>query len=697
MAGDSNVGARVFIIGKDAVVAGIREITAAQARLNETIAAGAKSSKLMAAGSAEQMAGLEGLQTRMAIYEKQLAGVNAETDALARVGKVAFLGLAAAGAAWTVESIRWATSYQSALVQLRTQAGLTVSAMNQIGAAAMRNAAALGISPTAYLQAAYHPASTGFGVGETVAITNYGAKLAAIGNAPVEDTVNALTGVTKAYGFGTNQVPHTAALLNAIVGAGNMHWSDLNAALASGVASTAKTFGVSLSSAGGALARLTDLGTPAAQAGTRLRMALALLGGPSKESDKILAAAGLDTTQATAAQGAMASALVQAGLTTTQLSAALRNNSGGGGIYNALELLQRSLNAGGVSPEAQGALLSRAFGGGRMGTSIMQLYGNLPALAAKSGQIDRGATSKRFMDDWSRTTQTLTFQLHRLGAELETIGTQFGTAVLPWVTKGVEGFTDFFNILDHNKALTIALGTAVTAVLVPAIGLYLYRSLLSTGGAIRSVISAYSRLILGQTAEQAAMERTNAILVTQTAETNTLAGADQRLALASDEVSVSQGGRVGGLAGLGRGVGGKVLGAAGLAAAGYLGGQMIRGNAGSTLSSNQSNSQKIRSVLGDMAEGAGAGAAIGSVIPGVGTAIGAGVGAAAGGIYAERHQIAHAATSAWDDIFGGGSSQPTFHTSTPRAKLHVVAHVQIDGKDVTAATVKTVKKTAARR
>jgi TP901 family phage tail tape measure protein len=685
MAAESNVGARLLLIGKDGVLAGIKEITAATARLNAEIASGAGASKTAAAGYGEQAAGLEALQLKMATYETQLGVVNAETNTLAKVGKVAFFTLAAAGAAWTYESIKWAQNYQTALVQLRTQAGLTVVAMNQIGAAAMRNAASLGISPTAYLQAAYHPASTGYGVAQTIAITNYGAKLAAIGGASPEDTVNSLTATTKAFGFKTSQTEHTAALLNAVVGAGNMHWSDLNSALSSGVASTAKTFGVGLPSVGGALARLTDIGTPAAQAGTRLRMALALIGGPSQQSDKLLTAVGLDTSQRTAAQGAMASALVSAGLTTTQLSGALRNNSGAGGIYNALELLHNSLK--GMSPEAQSALLSRAFGGGRMGTSIMQLYNNLPALKSKSAQIQGGATNKRFMEDWAKTTETLNFQLHRLGGELQTIGTAFGKDVLPYVTDGVKLFTDLLSIVGHNKVELMLLGTAVTAILVPAIGLYLKRALLSSEGAIMSVFRAYQRLIFGQTEEQLALQRTNIILAEQTGATNTLATADERLGATS-----ATAGRTGGLAGLGGGVGG-ILGKLGLGAFGaYTAGSLIRGSAGSAISTHQSNAANLRTLLGDAGEGAIAGGTIGSVIPIIGTGIGATAGALAGTIYGERHQIASALTHGWDDLFGGGSSAPP-----PRTRAHIVAHVYIDGKDVTAATKQNVQRTAARK
>lgn len=540
MAAESNVGARLLLIGKDGVLAGIREITAATAQLNAEIARGAEASRVAAGGYAEQGAGLEALQAKMTAYEAQLGAVNAETDALARVGKVAFYTMAAAGAAWTYESIKWAQNYQTELVRLRTQAGLTARAMNQVGAAAMKNAAALGTTPTAYLQAAYHPASTGMSTRQVISITNYAAMASAMSGAPLEATTNALTGVMKAYGYkGSGE--HTTALLNAIVGAGNMRYSDLNAALGSGIASVAKTYGVSLTSMGGALARLTDVGTPPAQAGTHLRMALALLGAPTAISAKLLTAAGMGTSQATAASSGMAAALVAAGLKTTQVSAALRNNSGAGGIYNALALLHSHLS--GLSPEVQGAMISRAFGGGRMGTAIMQLYSNLPQLAFKSHQIGGNATNQRFMSDWSKTTGTLTFQLHRLGGELETLGTKFGNTILPVVTEGVKVFGDFLDIIGKNKALIILLGGAITAVLVPAIGVYLKRALLSSQGSIMAVLRAYQRLIFGQSEEDAALVREDKALSVNDAALQANAGAQEADNVAHKGGIVPVGGR----------------------------------------------------------------------------------------------------------------------------------------------------------
>ena len=141
MTTESNVGARIFLIGKDATLSGLAEIQAAVAKLNAEIAAGATSSKAAAAGMDEEAAATGRLNAVSDLYKSNLAAVNVEQDALARVGKAAFFGMTAAAAVWGYESIKWAQNYQTALVQLRTQAGLTVGAMNAIGSAAMKNAA----------------------------------------------------------------------------------------------------------------------------------------------------------------------------------------------------------------------------------------------------------------------------------------------------------------------------------------------------------------------------------------------------------------------------------------------------------------------------------------------------------------------------------------------------------------------------
>ena len=183
----------------------------------------------------------------------------------------------------------------------------------------------------------------------------------------------------------------------------------------------------------------------------------------------------------------------------------------------------------------QGALISRAFGGGRMGTTMMQLYSTVGGLGSKTTKINQNATTSKFMKDWKAETATLDFQLHKLGATIETLGTKFGQKLIPPLTKVVGMFTNMLKWLDKNKGVAEGLGVVISAVLVPAIGIYLRRSLLSANGAIMSVFSGYKRLILGQTQEQAALARTDAALARTTAQTRALSAADRSLSTTSSE------------------------------------------------------------------------------------------------------------------------------------------------------------------
>lgn len=731
MAAESNVGARIFLIGKDAALAGLKEIQGAVAKLNAEVAAGAKASATAAAGDDEQTAAILRMNAAMDAYKANLAETTVATDALARVGKVAFYAIAAAAAAWGYESVKWAQSYQTALTQLETQAGLTARAVRSIGKAAETNAKNLGISPTAYVQTIYHPASAGFGVRESEGITTQAVRLAQIGGSNAETTTNALTGVMRAYNLKGRSTLHTAALLNAIIGAGNMHASTLVASLASGVAASAKTFGVSLPSLGSALAFMTDRGVPASQAGTHLRMTLSLLGAPSAEAATLLKQAGLTTSKILSSTNAMSQMLQAAGVTSSQLGRALRTNKGGGGIYNAMELLHRTLTKAGLTAQMQGAMISRSFGGGRMGTTIEMLYNSLPTLKKKADKIEKTGTSSRFMKDWTKEQATLDFQLKKLGVTIETIGTKFGTKLIPPLTKAVELFTDMLKWLDKNKAVAYALGGVISAVLAPAIGLYLYRALFKSGGAIKTVIQGYGNLLKGNDAEQIALKKTAEQLTLTSEETENLArkngilggsaetaagkialetkaeetnvGAADADAAASARLggaSATAAGKIavedeaaagGGLKGMIGGLASSVMKGGMYAMGGVIAGTLISQGQGGTVHKGQTIAQGLESEGSDIARGAGIGAGIGSIIPGVGTVVGGAVGGLIGAGYGVRSTIASDAKSAWDDLFGGGHT-----TAVPKGSPIIVQnHVYIDGKEVEKSTTRRIKKKAA--
>jgi hypothetical protein len=383
----------------------------------------------------------------------------------------------------------------------------------------------------------------------------------------------------------------------------------------------------------------------------------------------------------------MASMLQSAGVTTTQLSSALRDNSGGGGIYNALNLLHKDLTAGGLSPAMQAAMISRSFGGGRMGSTIEMMYNNIGGLGQKTRQIDKNGSVSNLMKDWNAETQTFDFQLKKLGGTVETFGTQFGKALLPPLTEGVKLLSDTAGWFGKNKLAAEALGGVVMAVLAPAIGLYLYRALLSAGGGIKNLINGYGMMIRGQTAEQAALAKTDASLTLATGETYRLVAADRALA------GASVGGAGAGAAGGARGLFGKAMGAATIGAVGYTAASMVSGGNGYTDNPSASRSAQLRSFGGAVLGGATTGAMIGTMFGPEGTIIGGALGAGTGAVYAEHNQIGHALSSGWDDLFGGGNHAAAART---RPTLQANVNVFLDGKQLANAVAKQTKATASR-
>jgi hypothetical protein len=232
--------------------------------------------------------------------------------------------------------------------------------MNKVHAAAMTNP--FGATPEAFSAAAYSPASTGFDAAATINIVNQAQKESMISGANLTDTVNSLTSTMKSYNMAGSQAAKTQAQLNAIVGAGNMHFSDFNAAMKSGVASSSALYGVSIPSMGAVLSYLTDRGTPAAQAGTRLRMTEALMASPSDKAAAVGTAAGLSAADIATQTGGMTAALKLAGVNQLQLAQDMRKPDG---LMVALADLKKHMDADNVSIREQNAALNAMFGGGR--------------------------------------------------------------------------------------------------------------------------------------------------------------------------------------------------------------------------------------------------------------------------------------------------------------------------------------------
>jgi TP901 family phage tail tape measure protein len=486
MTAESNIGARIVIIGQAAAMATLKELQGGIAGVNDTAVAGME----------EQKVGYATLAEAQAAYRADLAVTTAaqtaaNEKAATSFGKGAFLGLAAIMGVVTYEGIKNTTVLQKNLTLLQTQAGMTAKGMLAVKAAAMGIGTKLGATPESYAAAAYAPASTGMSPAETIAIVNNAQKEAIISGAGLTDTVNSLTGVMKSYNLSAGQAAKTQAQLNAIVGAGNMHFTDFNAAMSSGVAATSALYGVSIASLGAPLAYMTDRGVPAAQAATRLRMTEALMASPTAEAAKVGAAAGLSATDITGQTSGMQQALTLAGVNQTKLASDMRQPDG---ILVALKDLKTHMDAAGVSTDIQNAALSKMFGGGRSGSVAAALFANIPGGEAKYAQIMKGSTTGAFNSDFNKAMDTQSAKVKVLDSQWHAFSITLGSDMLPVVSALTGALSGVLGFLGRNHDALGALAGLITVTVGPAIGLYLTSKFLAVGGAMSKVIGFYTNL-----------------------------------------------------------------------------------------------------------------------------------------------------------------------------------------------------------
>ena len=138
------------------------------------------------------------------------------------------------------ESIKMATSFQSAMERLVTQAGVPQNELGALKSGILSLAGAVGFSPESLSESLYHVASNMASLGASAPTMLNAVKIAAegaaTGGANLEDVTNALTATIASGITGANNFSQAMGALNATVGAGDMKMQDLADALGIGPA-----------------------------------------------------------------------------------------------------------------------------------------------------------------------------------------------------------------------------------------------------------------------------------------------------------------------------------------------------------------------------------------------------------------------------------------------------------------------------
>lgn len=322
----------------------------------------------------------------------------------ATVASVALLAVGAASVGIGIAAVKAATQFQQAMELIHTQAGDSQVQVELLKQKVLDLAPAVGMGPDQLAAGLYHIVSVGVPAAQQMEVLRVAAQGAKVGIADMEMVTNALAATMVSGIKGVSGAADAMGQLNAIIGAGNMRMQDMVGALSTGILPAAQNFGLSLRDVGAALATLTDLGTPAEEAATRLRMTFSMMG---------------------ATVPAAAKELKTIGISATELGDIMRTQ----GLVPALQDLETHLRGAGLTATEQADVLARAFGGGRSSAAIMGLIENLDRVRQKEVQI--AGTSDQFGEAWTATTQNLQFRIDQVRAGMQAWEIQMGTRLMP--------------------------------------------------------------------------------------------------------------------------------------------------------------------------------------------------------------------------------------------------------------------------
>lgn len=339
---------------------------------------------------------------------------------------IATIGVAAIAAGGL--AIKMASDFEDSMTLLRTQAGASAKEVDYLRDRVIALGPAVGFGPKDLADALFHIESVGFRGAAAMDVLRVGAEGAKVGHANLEDTVKALDSAMMNHLKDVHSSTDAMGLLNSTVGAGDMRMGDLAASMGTGILSSAKMFGLGLQDVGGALAEMTSLGSPAEESATRLRMTFALLGAPSSKAAGLLKDLGMSAQESGTRMNAVQEALKKSGVSMTTLSEDMRQ----GGLIKAFQDLKDHMNAAGVSADEQAAIITKAFGGGKSGGTIIQMYQNIDLLREKTKAVGDGAHT--FADAWAVTQQQFSFRWDQMRASVDAILIQWGNKLLPYAS-----------------------------------------------------------------------------------------------------------------------------------------------------------------------------------------------------------------------------------------------------------------------
>lgn len=387
------------------------------------------------------------------------------------VGRGAFLGVAAGAAVVGVASVKMAADFQQSTNLLLTSAGESQKNIAMVRKGLLDLSVELGSSANDLAKGMYYVESAGYHGAEGLNVLKAASQGAKAEGANFETVANALTSALNAYKIPASQSVSVTNQLVATVAHGKMRMEELSAAIG-GVLPVAASAHLSLAQVGGAMATMTQQGTPAAVAATYLRQTIGQLENPSKKARNEMTALGLSATD-------IAANLGHRGLTGTLdvLTNAIEKKMGPSGILvlNTLraagdnsEKFQSALNN--LPPAAQTAVgaLATMVGGVKTMQAALQLGGahsktfrdNVAAVAAGAKNAGKN------VNGWEIVQKNFNQKLAVLHASLGKVLIQIGNKLIPIIEKAS-------SFISHHTTIVATLAGVVGGVLLVAMGSFL--------------------------------------------------------------------------------------------------------------------------------------------------------------------------------------------------------------------------------
>src|SRR5450755_48422 len=441
--------------GLDEAAAGADAAATATARVGKAGAEGAAGLDATAAAAGKARDSLGRFTAAGDEAAASSARVGKASAASAETGAAGFMKfakvVAISGGIAAAYGIDKAMKLNAEVTRLYTAAGLKGVSPAAVTAADLAIGTQTGYSGQAIAQAEYHPVSAGLDWKTTQGLTTQSANLANIHGANLEDTTYAMSSVMKAYNMGAKEVTPTAALLNSIVGQGDMRFQDFNESVKN-FAPTGASMGISLQSMGAGLAYLTDRGNTAEVASTRLTMGLSMATAGSKAANVYMKDLGLTTGTLDLKNKSLQATMVAGGLTTNKFASDLKKSDG---LYVALTDMQGAFHKAGLSGAQADQVMAKIFGGGRSDKAIVSLMQNLGGVKQKYDQI--GAGVKNYGADVATEQATAAQKWANFKAGVGNLATGFGGSLLPYFTSLAGEADKFLGFLQGSKGASTAL------------------------------------------------------------------------------------------------------------------------------------------------------------------------------------------------------------------------------------------------